>query len=103
MTISLRRKTLLVVDDNALVQTALRRLGEGVGYSVTTVASRAEAIEEIGRCRFDVALVDMRLVEGDQNNHDGLAIIKHIHDQGEDTRTYMLTGYGQLRDGIKAT
>lgn len=98
MTVSLRKKSLLVVDDNAPVLEMILRLGDGLGFDVSTSVSREDALDKIAVRRFDVAFIDMRLVEHDTNNRDGLALIEYLRDLGEGTRTYLMTGYADAHD-----
>jgi len=98
MTVSLRKKSLLVVDDNAPILQYVQRLGDGFGFDVTTSVSREDALEKIAAQRFDVAFIDMRLVEHDTNNRDGLALIEYLRELGEGTRTYLMTGYANAHD-----
>lgn len=99
---SLRKKSLLVVEDNVGPQKMLRRLGESFGYEVYIADTRDDAMELIGRRRFDVAMVDKRLVENDPKNRDGLVVLEQLQRRGEQTRAYLITGYGVYDDAIEA-
>jgi ActR/RegA family two-component response regulator len=102
MTVGLRRKSILIVDDNQHVQNTLRDIALAASFDVTTAASRTEAFEAIRRRRFEIALVDMRLYEADRNNRDGLDIIRHLSDLHEGTICALLTGYGSYDVAVEA-
>src|SRR5438067_7998391 len=68
MKVGLRNRSLLIVDDNVHMQRTLRDLATGIGYDAATVSSLREATDAVSRRRFDVALVDKRLVEHDSRN-----------------------------------
>jgi ActR/RegA family two-component response regulator len=98
----LRRKSALVVDDNVNVQAALAKIAKAMGFDAMIAASRKEAFELIDRRAFDVAIVDMRLVEHDEKNRDGIAVLRHIKAKNEGTESILLTGYGKFRDAVEA-
>jgi ActR/RegA family two-component response regulator len=98
----LRKKSILIVEDNYNVQTLLAELARTLGFDVTTAASRREATRVIDLQAFDIAIVDMRLVESDTRNRDGIAILKYLRDKNEGTKSIFLTGYGEFSDAIEA-
>ncbi len=51
--------TILVVDDDRATRHLIRGLLEREGYAVTAAASAAEALDQLERARFDLALVDV--------------------------------------------
>lgn len=99
---SLRKKSLLVVDDNAGAQKMMRRIGESFGYEVYIADARDDAMGLMGRRRFDVAIVDKCLVEHDPNNRDGLVVLEHLQRRDEQTRAYLITGQGEYEDAMEA-
>ena len=98
----LRKKSILIVEDNHNVQVALAENARKLGFDVATAASRREATRLIDLQAFDVAIVDMRLVESDSRNRDGIAILKYIRDKNEGSKTILLTGYGGFNDASEA-
>ena len=68
-------KTLLIVEDEALVAMALRDALEEAGYHVLDLTERhADALEVAKACRPDLALVNIRLAGRD----DGIALAEHL-------------------------
>ena len=80
----------LVVEDNALVASAMRLLLEDAGYTVSeaaTVAGAIGAVEAASRPP-DVALLDLTLPDG-----DGLTILSELRGRGREPRiTVAVTG-----------
>ncbi|HEX5706970.1 MAG TPA: response regulator [Pyrinomonadaceae bacterium] len=97
-TVGLRPKSALVVEDNAQTQKVLNTLLKGAGFEVVTVSSLDEAIIASDRQIFEVAFVDMVLVEYDKNNRDGLAVLRHLNKKNEGTELVFLTLVGQFED-----
>ncbi|MDX6445845.1 MAG: two-component system, NtrC family, response regulator PilR [Blastocatellia bacterium] len=98
--IGLRKKSVLIVDDNAGVQKMLTQIVTEAGLTPITASNRQDALELADRQAFDVAVVDMRLVENDASNRDGLAILRHIARKNEGTHLVLLTGYGEYEDAV---
>jgi len=68
-------KTLMIVEDEALVAMALREELEDAGYEVLDLTDRhAEAIEVAKACKPALALVNIRLAGGD----DGIELAEHL-------------------------
>src|SRR5918994_4719986 len=89
--------SLLIVDDDKPFLTRLARAMEGRGFQVDT----AESVEEaVGKARENppaYAVVDMRLGDG-----NGLDVVKAIREKREDSRTIILTGYGNIATAVTA-
>jgi len=58
------KKQILIVDDDASVATALKRLLCAQGYAVATANSCDAALTILRRQRFDLYIVDIRLTDG---------------------------------------
>lgn len=73
------RKTLMIVEDEALVAIVLKAELEDAGYKVLDLTDRhAEAIEVAKACKPDLALVNIRLAGRD----DGVALAEHLKKLG---------------------
>ncbi|HVG57625.1 MAG TPA: ATP-binding protein [Hyalangium sp.] len=91
-----RRPRVLVVDDNAAFLDNLQELLGDAGYEVSTAESCQAALER-ARAGFDVALVDLRLPDG-----EGTALaaeLKHVHVESE---VVLLTGFATLETAMAA-
>jgi ActR/RegA family two-component response regulator len=98
----MRKKSLLIVEDNAPVLEALADLAGRMGFDVVTASSLANATKAIERRRFDAALIDKRLVENDTRNEDGLIILGQLKSRNEGTVPFLLSGHGDYHDAAVA-
>ena len=90
---------ILIVDDEASLRTALFRALDKKGYQVITASTRKEA-ETISQSEkpIDLALVDLRLPDGD--GLDLMAQLKMIHTKAQ---VIILTGFGIIENAVEAT
>ena len=86
-------KQVLIVDDQDNWRTALRTLIEEVNVRVTEASNFAEAKHMLTSARFDVVVLDVRLVDQDEFNVEGLDLLNLIHAASPKTKTVILTGY----------
>jgi signal transduction histidine kinase len=89
-------RTVLCVDDNrAFVDNIQEILGE-VGYATRSASSCKEALERAHQ-GFDVALVDVRLPDG-----DGTALAVALREVCPDAQVILLTGFASLESAAAA-
>jgi two-component system, NtrC family, sensor histidine kinase HydH len=86
----------LLVDDNAALVDNLRETLEDEGYSVVTAGAVAEAVQAAAR-GFDVALVDLKLPDG-----DGTALTEQLRREYPDAAIVMLTGNATVETAVAA-
>jgi len=87
--------SVLIVDDEILWLKILKRIvSEEFGFSCDTAKSYTEAINYINIKTYDLAVLDLRLSDFDNNNLEGLAILDFIENNSLDTKVIMLTAYG---------
>ncbi len=91
-----KRPRILVVDDNAGLVANLSEILEEHGYAVHGAGSCARALEEAA-AGFDVALVDLRLPDG-----DGTALAPRLKDLSPDGEVVLLTGFATLESAVAA-
>jgi DNA-binding NtrC family response regulator len=98
-----RRHSILVVDDSPNWREFLGLLLED-DYVVHSAATYEEAVGLLQQQepQFDVAIIDIRLVDSDRDNEDGLKLLEYIQSSGLVTRVIMLTGYPDLRSSKRA-
>jgi DNA-binding NtrC family response regulator len=84
---------ILVVDDYENWRSFVKSVLEEDGHHVTTVATHSEAEEKLNNKVFDVAVLDMRLVDDEKYNVQGMALLKTIKEQKPSTGAIILTGY----------
>lgn len=88
---------ILVVDDDPLVRRELVRLFADQAYAVESVAGVEEAVAQLRRLRFSLAVVDLRLP-----GRDGIALIDEIRGHWPDIDVIMVTGHGSIKDAVNA-
>ncbi|WP_144864547.1 ActR/PrrA/RegA family redox response regulator transcription factor [Mesorhizobium sp. J18] len=90
-------RSLLIVDDDRPFLTRLARAMESRGFLVDTAESVDEAIAKARAAAPAYAVVDMRLGDG-----NGLDVVAAIRERRKDSRTIILTGYGNIATAVTA-
>lgn len=88
---------ILLVDDNAAFLDNLQELLGDAGYQVEGATSCKDARERATRKGFDVALVDLRLPDG-----DGTALARELKESVPDSEVVLLTGFATLETAVDA-
>jgi signal transduction histidine kinase len=91
-----KKPRVLVVDDNAPLVANLSEILEGAGYAVNGAGTCAAALP-LAREGFDVALVDLRLPDG-----DGSALAPQLKEVQPDGEVVLLTGFATLESAVAA-
>ncbi|MFC1936073.1 response regulator [Chloroflexota bacterium] len=73
-----KKKILLVEDLEVFYKPITRWLGDE-GYDVQVVNDLDQALDILNREVFHLAIVDLRLDDEDENNRDGLELLRYIH------------------------
>jgi CheY-like chemotaxis protein len=96
---AVRRRRLLVVEDNADAREGLRLLLSYAGHEVETAEDAPTGLEKLRTFRPEIALIDIGLP-----GVDGYALARMARETPEARTTYLvaLTGYGQAEDRNKA-
>src|SRR5690606_26729933 len=90
-------RSLLIVDDDRPFLTRLARAMESRGFLVDTAESVDEAITKARTAAPAYAVIDMRLGDG-----NGLYVVAAIRERRKDSRTVILTGYGNIATAVTA-
>jgi DNA-binding NtrC family response regulator len=97
------RGKILIVDDFADWRELLKGLLQREGYNVESAATLQEARDYIGRTKeLDLAILDIRLVETDETNEDGMRLLGEIQEHQTFTKVIMITGHGTMETQRKA-
>jgi DNA-binding NtrC family response regulator len=90
---------ILIVDDEASLRTALFRALDRKGYQVITSASSKEA-ETVGSSdkALDLAIVDLRLPDG-----DGIELMQKLRVLHPNIQVIILTGHASIESAVEAT
>lgn len=89
--------TVLVVDDEHLVQATLKRALERAGHAVTFRESGRQALAAFAERRFDAVLSDVRMPDG-----DGAWLLREIRKVSSALPVFLMTGLAEdrLLDGV---
>ncbi len=90
-------KNLLVVDDDTPFRERLGRSMERKGFFVEIFSNYQDCLKRCNEKNFDYAIVDMRLEDG-----SGLELIKKIKEISPNTKSLLLTGYGNIATAVAA-
>ena len=89
--------TLLFVDDEVNVLSALKRLFRPFGYRIFTAEGGAQGLEIMARETVDIVVSDMRMPE-----MDGAQFLQKVCKKWPDTVRILLTGYAEIGATIDA-
>ncbi len=91
------RGNILIVEDNADWRELIAGLLQRDGHSVEAVASLPEALQHVDDTRdLDLAIVDIRLVEADDADEQGMQVLAGIRARQPFTRVVMISGHGTM-------
>jgi PAS domain S-box-containing protein len=91
------KATLLIVDDEMLVQESLTDMLRRRGYTVCTAGTAEEALSVVDEMAVDIALIDVNLPD-----MDGLSLFKRLKAGHPRTSCILITGYPSLDSAITA-
>ena len=95
----MQRQKILIVDDDTTLRTALFRLFDKKGYQVLTSTCIAEAETYLqSNFNLDLALVDLRLPDG-----DGIALMTRLKAIHPNLQAIIFTGFGSIEAAVEAT
>ncbi|HLO65228.1 MAG TPA: HD domain-containing phosphohydrolase [Azonexus sp.] len=89
--------TLLFVDDEPGILSALRRLFRQFGYRILIAESGAQGLLEMEKTPVDLVISDMRMPE-----MDGAAFLRQVRQRWPDAVRILLTGYADVTSTIAA-
>lgn len=87
----------LVLDDEPIVLESLREYLEMENHQVSTAQTLEEAVELLKNGKFQVAVADVRLSQG-----NGFDLLRYVDDNNLSTAVIMFTGYGTIEDAVRA-
>ena len=97
------RGKVLIVDDYTDWRGLLSGLLEREGHLVKAVATKEKALAYVDENKdLDLAVLDIRLVDMDESNQDGIHLLAEIRKRRSFTRVIMVTGYGTMETQRKA-
>jgi two-component system, NtrC family, response regulator HydG len=90
----MKRKTLLIVDDDAVFNGLLRRQIESMGFATVGAGSWAQAQKKLGEIEPAAIILDFKLPDSDAGK-----ILVELHNQYP---VIVLTGYGSIPNAVNA-
>ena len=91
------RASVLIVDDEAGVRSALSGVLRDEGYAVEAVDSGEACLERVNRGSYDVIVLDIWLP-----GIDGLATLEKLRDRRIDSPVVMISGHGNIESAVRA-
>jgi two-component system nitrogen regulation response regulator NtrX len=97
------RGKVLIVDDYSDWRNMLSGLLEREGHQAEVVGTLDAALTYINENNdLDLVVLDIRLVETEENNEDGMHLLAEIRKRLPFTRVIMVTGYGTMETQRRA-
>ncbi len=90
-------KTILVVEDEAMLRQTMAQLLEEEGYEVLQAANGKEAYAMVMERAFDLVLSDVRMPD-----MDGLTLLGRVKETAPETAVIIVTAYGTVQDAVSA-
>jgi two-component system, NtrC family, nitrogen regulation response regulator NtrX len=91
------KPTILVVDDEPGVRTALSGVLRDEGYQVDAVESGEQCLDRLTRAAYDVILLDVWLPGA-----DGLSTLARLRERQVDAQVVMISGHGNIESAVRA-
>ena len=91
------KPTILIVDDEPGVRSALGGVLRDEGYSVEAVGSGEECLERVTRAGVDLIMLDVWLP-----GMDGLATFARLRERQVDAQVVIISGHGNIESAVRA-
>ncbi|MGH9409831.1 MAG: sigma-54-dependent transcriptional regulator [Vicinamibacterales bacterium] len=91
------KSSILVVDDESGVRSALGGVLRDEGYAVEAVDSGEACLDRVARARYDVIVLDIWLP-----GMDGLATLERLQERRVDAPVVMISGHGNIESAVRA-
>jgi two-component system nitrogen regulation response regulator NtrX len=91
------KSSVLIVDDEAGVRSALSGVLRDEGYAVDAVESGEACLERVARAPYDVIVLDIWLP-----GIDGLVTLERLRERRVDAPVVMISGHGNIESAVRA-
>lgn len=91
------RHNVLLVDDDETARLNLQHVLDKEGYEVTCAASGVEALDILGRNRFDLVVTDLKMAGA-----DGMDVLEKAKARNAGTEVIIVTGYATTPAAVEA-
>jgi DNA-binding response OmpR family regulator len=89
---NVQAERILIVDDEELIVTAMRKYFERLGYAVDSAFELEEAQALLANYSYDLVIADLRLTG--IGGVEGLQIVSDVHQRCANTRVMLLSAFG---------
>ncbi len=89
---------ILIVDDNPDIRNILNELISDLGYTTRIAANYQQALAEIDKKLPDVALLDVKL--SNTENNEGLKLLDHIKNKNKDIPVIIISGHANIEMAV---
>ena len=89
---------ILIVDDNSDIRNILNELISDLGYNTRIAANYQQALLEIDKKIPDVALLDVKL--SNTENNEGLKLLDHIKNKNKDIPVIIISGHANIEMAV---
>ncbi len=86
---------ILVVDDERAIRNSLKEILSDEGYEVETAEDGSQAVEMLGKDRYDVVFCDIKMPV-----KDGTEVLQFVVDEGIDSAMVMISGHGDIETAV---
>ena len=93
--------TILIVDDNAAILTAMQYLLDGTFEQVLTTTQPEDILKLMAQQTIDIVLLDMNFTLGVNSGNEGLFWLRAIRKQHPQTPVVLLTAYADVNLAVK--
>lgn len=95
--VQVKKKSILIVDDDKAVLKSIKEILQSEDYFVDTAETGREAIEKSGARFYNLALLDIKLPD-----IEGTALLTEMHKNTPRMMKVMVTGYPSLENAVEA-
>lgn len=89
----MEKMDILIVDDEETWQEQFVDILAGEHFSLETALTYEEALRALKTKRFKLAIIDIRLVDSDPENEDGIRLLTEIDKSSLEIKVIIITGY----------
>ena len=97
-----KRGTLLIVDDNRNILSAVKLLADRSFAKVVTLSSPTTLLYTIAAEKPNVLLLDMNFHAGINTGNEGIYWLKEVNEKFPDVKVVLFTAYGDIDLAVKA-
>lgn len=99
---SLQKASILVVDDNKSILSALEILLIPEFGDVTPISNPNQILQELRKKDYNLVILDMNFAAGVKSGNEGLYWLRKIKEVKPDISVVMITAYGDIETAVKA-